>query len=68
MNMDVVKNQLSIPSYEKPAMEVMSLELEEGVLTGSQTYEFNMNNSVSDNSGNGTDFGGNDTGTSDFWN
>lgn len=26
--MDVVKNQMSIPTYEKPMMEVMELEVE----------------------------------------
>lgn len=33
--MDVVKNQMSIPTYEKPMMEVMELEVEGALLQGS---------------------------------
>lgn len=35
--MDVVKNQMSIPTYEKPMMEVMELEVEGALLSASMT-------------------------------
>ena len=35
--MDVVKNQMSIPTYEKPMMVVMELEVEGALLSASMT-------------------------------
>lgn len=59
--MDVVReNQSSIPSYEKPAMEVMSLEVEGGVLVGSADYHISIGgNEGGSSSGGGTGVGGN---------
>ena len=59
MNMDVVKeNQLSIPTYEKPAMVVMELEIEGGVLVGSADYNLSLGGEGGSDNG-GTDVGDN---------
>lgn len=57
--MDVVKNQMSIPTYEKPMMEVMELEVE-GMLAesfGTTNGQINVGPDVVDGTGTGDNGG-----------